>query len=66
MPTRAAAFLALPLLLLAACEKEETGPIAVSAVGGAPTLANPSAAPLDPPSAFLIDSAAQGLVRFDA
>jgi oligopeptide transport system substrate-binding protein len=66
MPTRAAALLALPLLLLAACEKQESGPIAVSAIGGAPALANPSAGPLDAPSAFLVDSAAQGLVRFDS
>ncbi|HEX8643828.1 MAG TPA: ABC transporter substrate-binding protein [Allosphingosinicella sp.] len=54
------------LFLLAGCGREETGPITVSAVGGPPRLANPSLGGLDPPSAFLLEAAAQGLVRFDA
>jgi peptide/nickel transport system substrate-binding protein len=53
-------------LLLAGCSGEETGPVAVSAIGGTPQLGNANLAPLDPPSAFLVDAAAQGLVRFDA
>ena len=44
----------------------DDGPIAVSAIGGPPRLANPNLQPLDPPSAFLVEAIAQGLVRFDA
>lgn len=53
-------------LCLAGCGAEETGPIAVSAIGGPPRLANPNLQPLDPPSAFLTEAVAQGLVRFDS
>jgi peptide/nickel transport system substrate-binding protein len=56
----AAAFLA------AGCSGEGTGPIAISAVGGEPRMANPNRERLDPPSAVLLEAAAQGLVRFDA
>lgn len=54
------------VLLLLGCRERESGPIAVSAVGGPPRLVNPNLEPLDPPSAFLIEATAQGLVRFDA
>jgi peptide/nickel transport system substrate-binding protein len=67
MPSRtflSAAFAAL--LLAAGCTKPEEGPIAVSAVGGPPRLLNPSRDPLDAPSAYLLQTTAQGLVRFDA
>ena len=57
---------ALLLLLAAGCGREETGPVAVSAIGAPPQLANPNLAPLGTPSAFLLQAAAQGLVRFDA
>jgi peptide/nickel transport system substrate-binding protein len=53
-------------LLAAGCGREETGPVAVSAIGGPPRLVDPNLAPVDPPSAFLLDAAAQGLVRFNA
>ena len=53
-------------LLLAGCGEPRRGPIAVSAIGGPPRLVNPNLQPLDPPSAFLIEATAQGLVRFDA
>jgi oligopeptide transport system substrate-binding protein len=53
-------------LLIASCEDAHTGPVDVSAIGGAPKLLNPNLHPLDPPSAFLLEAAAQGLVRFDA
>lgn len=60
----------LPLLaatlLLAGCGEEESGPVAISAIGASPRLLNPSREPLDPPSAVLLESAAQGLVRFDS
>lgn len=52
--------------LLAGCGETETGPVAVSAIGAPPQLVNPNLRPLDPPSAFLVEAAAQGLVRFDA
>ena len=54
------------LLLAAGCAQEESGPVRVSAIGGAPAIVDPNRAPLDPPSAFLIEAAAQGLVRFNA
>jgi peptide/nickel transport system substrate-binding protein len=62
------AFLAAGALTLLAggCGQQETGPVRVSAIGGAPALADPNRAPLDPPSAFLIEATAQGLVRFDS
>jgi oligopeptide transport system substrate-binding protein len=53
-------------LLLAGCGEEARGPVRVSAIGGAPRLINPNLEPLDPPSAFLVEGVAQGLVRFDA
>jgi peptide/nickel transport system substrate-binding protein len=54
------------LLLVPACRQAETGPIAVSAIGAPPRLVNPNREALDAASAFLVDSAAQGLVRFDS
>jgi oligopeptide transport system substrate-binding protein len=54
------------LLLVSACRERETGPILVSAIGGPPRLINPNREPVDAPSAFLLQAAAQGLVRFDA
>ena len=62
---RSLTFLAAALLL-AGCEKAETGPVRVSAIGAEPRLANPNLTDIDPPSAFLLDAAAQGLVRFNA
>jgi peptide/nickel transport system substrate-binding protein len=53
-------------LTIASCTEDESGPIAVSAIGAAPQLANPNLVELDAPSSFLIESVAQGLVRFDA
>jgi peptide/nickel transport system substrate-binding protein len=59
--------LLLPLLILGACDgAPSTGPVAVSAIGKPPALVNPNLEPLDPPRAFLLEAAAQGLVRFDA
>jgi len=58
--------LALAGLLLAGCGKDRSGPIAVSAIGGPPVVGNPNAQPLDPPAAFLAQTTAQGLVRFEA
>src|SRR5688572_7389812 len=60
------AFTLVAALFLAGCEETESGPIAVSAIGGRPELINPNLNPLDPPSAFLLAAVAQGLVRFDA
>src|SRR5687768_14362642 len=64
---------ALPAVLIAAllavaggCDAPDTGPIRVSAVGPPPQLVNPNLQPLSPPSAFLLEATAQGLVRFDA
>jgi oligopeptide transport system substrate-binding protein len=54
------------LVALAGCGESGSGPVGVSAIGGPPRLMNPNRARLDPPSAFLLQSVAQGLVRFDA
>jgi peptide/nickel transport system substrate-binding protein len=53
-------------LMAAGCTPAETGPIVVSAIGGAPELVNPNLQPLDPPRALVAEAAGQGLVRFDA
>jgi peptide/nickel transport system substrate-binding protein len=53
-------------LLLAGCGDEESGPIAVAAIGGPPRIANPNLERLDAPTSFAMQAAAQGLVRFDA
>ncbi|HEX8625596.1 MAG TPA: ABC transporter substrate-binding protein [Allosphingosinicella sp.] len=58
--------LAAAALLVAGCSGEESGPISISAVGGQPRIVNPNRDRLDPPSAILLEAAAQGLVRFDA
>ena len=55
----------LASLFLFGCRESATGPITVSAIGSAPTLANPNSVPLDTPSAYLVEAVAQGLVRFD-
>src|SRR5687768_14321176 len=54
------------VLLAASCRDKESGPIEVSAIGARPELANPNLKALDPPSAFLVEAVAQGLVRFDS
>jgi len=63
-------FVPLPLvaaaLLVAACGGEESGPVEVSAIGGAPRIVNQNREELDAPSAILAEATAQGLVRFDA
>jgi peptide/nickel transport system substrate-binding protein len=62
---RAALFAAL--FALAACQgRSDVGPVVVSAIGGAPALADPSQGSLDTPSRLMLDATAQGLVRFDA
>jgi len=61
-----ALLLAAALPALAGCRKEETGPVDVVAIGGPPQLANPNRVPLDAGSAFVLQAAGQGLVRFDA
>ncbi len=53
-------------LLAAGCDSPSSGPVTVAAIGASPRLLNPNLEPLDPPSAFLIEAVAQGLVRFDA
>jgi len=58
--------LAAAALLLAGCGGGDDGPVDVSAIGAPPRLANPNLQPLDPPSSFLAEAVAQGLVRFDA
>src|SRR3954471_22939825 len=61
LPTLAAA-----LILVPGCRRQATGPVVVSAIGGPARMANPNREPLDTAPAFLLQSVAQGLVRFDA
>ena len=58
--------LAAAALLASGCREAETGPVVVSAIGPPPQLLNPNLNPLAPPSAFLTEGVAQGLVRFDS
>ncbi|MEG3174834.1 ABC transporter substrate-binding protein [Sphingomonas sp. RB3P16] len=54
-------------LLLAGCApRPDDGPVVVSAIGGAPELRDPARETLDTPARLMLDSTAQGLVRFDA
>ncbi len=51
----------------AACNRRrDSGAVVVSAIGGVPAAADARRGPIDLPSRLLIDSTAQGLVRFDA
>jgi peptide/nickel transport system substrate-binding protein len=58
--------LAAACLALAGCEEAQTGPVQLVAIGPPPQLVNPSRQPLGPASAILLETVAQGLVRFDA
>ncbi len=68
MRATAAAFgIALTCGMLAGCDRRpDTGPVVVSAIGEPPRVADASRVELDTPARLMIDSTAQGLVRFDA
>jgi oligopeptide transport system substrate-binding protein len=54
-------------LALAGCDRRpDTGAVVVSAIGSRPRLADASRVALDTPTRLMMDSTAQGLVRFDA
>jgi peptide/nickel transport system substrate-binding protein len=53
-------------IAVAGCQDVETGPLRLVAIGAPPQLVNPSRDPLSPASAILLDTVAQGLVRFDS
>ena len=64
---RWAALIVASLLALAGCDRRsDQGAVVVSAIGGAPKLADSSLGPVDLPSRLLTNATAQGLVRFDA
>ncbi len=53
--------------MTAGCDRRpDTGAVVVSAIGGIPRVADASRVALDTPARLLMDSTAQGLVRFDA
>ncbi len=55
------------LALLAGCnQRSDVGPVVVSAIGPRPVLVDPANNRLNVSARLLLDSAAQGLVRFDA
>ncbi|HXH16537.1 MAG TPA: ABC transporter substrate-binding protein [Sphingomonas sp.] len=52
---------------LSGCDRRpDTGAVVVSAIGAPPRVADASRVALDTPSRLMMDSTAQGLVRFDA
>ncbi len=58
---------ALALIGLAGCDRRpDSGVVVVSAIGGSPRRLDPSRTLLDTPARLMVDSTAQGLVRFDA
>lgn len=57
--------LASALFLLAACSREDDGPVRVSVIGATPALVDPNRAPADPAERLLLAATAQGLVAFD-
>jgi peptide/nickel transport system substrate-binding protein len=60
-----ALFLAAGALLIGCQRGQDDGPVAVSVIGPAATIVDPSKEPLSTPSAVLLSATAQGLVRFD-
>ena len=65
-PSRRTAAALAACLAVAGCQEPETGPLRLVAIGAQPQLVNPSRDPVSPASAILLDTVAQGLVRFDA
>ncbi len=64
---RSAATLLVLTSLLASCDQRAgSGAVVVSAIGSPPRPADPRRVALDTPARLLLDSTAQGLVRFDA
>ena len=64
---RTIALVAVAALSLAGCNRRaDTGPVVVSAIGGAPVLVDAARTAADTPSRLLADSTAEGLVRYDA
>lgn len=56
----------LAALLACGCHRRDASqPLVVSAIGGNPHVVDPGRVPLDTPSALLLGTTTQGLVRFD-
>lgn len=68
LSTRAAILLTLATAMLTtACNRRgDEGPVVASVIGASPRPVDPVRGPLSMPSRLLLDSTAQGLVRFDA
>lgn len=63
---RTAVFLTFGLALVGCGRRADVGPVVVSAIGETPSLGDSSLGARAPNDRLLIDSVAQGLVRFDA
>ncbi len=63
---RKASSLLIALALVGGCRDQSSGPLKVTAIGPQPALINPNLQPVTPPSAMLLETVAQGLVRFDS
>lgn len=64
-PLRRLAPLFAALAVGACSARPDTGPVVVSAIGGAPTYIDVNRRPADAAQRLLLDATAQGLVRFD-
>ena len=66
-PRRALAMALLVVLAAfpAACNRQPEGTVKVAVIGETPEIVDPASGPLTPSEATLLNSAAQGLVRFD-
>lgn len=58
--------LLLSALMLGGCGERDDGPIPISVIGDGLGLADPNLKPLTAPQAFMAETTAQGLVRFEA
>lgn len=54
------------VLTLASCQESQSGPIRISAIGPQPAMTNPNRDSIGAGTALLLETVAQGLVRFDA
>ena len=60
------AFFLLAITILSGCDERTEKPLAVSVIGGQPTIIDPNRAALSPTQRLLLPAIAQGLVGFDA
>lgn len=65
-PACLAAIFFLAAAALGGCREQQQGSVAVTVIGDMPRIVDPAAGPIEPEDAVLLQSVAQGLVRFDS